>query len=132
MDPSFSAPSEPTRHHLISTVTIWHNPGCGSSKNALDYLKEKGVEPTVYLYLKEKPDTAALKAVLKQLKLKPSGLLRPKEAAAEEMGLYAPGADEDAILAAMATNSKLVQRPVVIGPKGAVIARPKTRIDDVL
>lgn len=116
----------------MAAVTIWHNPGCGSSRNALDYLKEKGVEPDVYLYLKEKPDAKALKAVLKLLKLKPSGLLRPKEAAAEELGLYAPGADEDAILAAMAANSKLVQRPVVIGPNGAVIARPKTRIDEVL
>lgn len=69
--------------------------------------------------------------MLKKLRLKPSELLRPKEKAAEEQGLY-DGASEDKILAAMAADSKLIQRPIVIGPKGAVIARPKTRIDEVL
>lgn len=113
-------------------VTIWHNPGCGSSKNALAYLQEKGVEPTVFLYLKEKPDEKALKAVLKTLKLKPSGLLRPGEKKGEELGLYGEGVAEDAILAAMAANAALIQRPVVITEKGAVIARPKTKIDDIL
>jgi arsenate reductase (glutaredoxin) len=115
----------------MSNVVIWHNPGCGSSKNALEYLREKGVEPEVYLYLKEKPGAAALRQVLKQLKLKPSDLLRPKEALGEELGLYG-STDEDAILAAMAEHSKLIQRPIVITPKGAVIARPKSRIDEVL
>jgi arsenate reductase len=113
-------------------VTIWHNPGCGSSKNALDYLKEKGVEPEVYLYLKEKPGKKQIEAVLKQLGLKPRDLLRPKEALGEELGLYADGVSDAAILTAMAEHAKLIQRPVVITPKGAVIARPKTRIDEIL
>jgi len=113
-------------------VTLWHNPGCGSSKNALDYLREKGIEPTLYLYLKEKPDAAALTQVLTQLKAKPSELLRPKEKLGEDLGLYADGVSEDKILAAMAANAKLIQRPVAITSKGAVIARPKTKIDEIL
>lgn len=117
---------------MAGTVTVWHNPGCGSSKNAVAYLEEKGVTPAIYLYLKEKPGKKEIEAVLKKLKLKPSGLLRPGEALGEELGLYGEGVDEAKILDAMAANAKLIQRPVVITDKGAVIARPKTKIDDLL
>lgn len=116
----------------MATVTMWHNPGCGSSKNALDYLREKGIEPTIYLYLKEKPGKKEIEAVLKTLKMKPSELLRPKQKEGEELGLYGEGVAEDAILAAMVEHSILIQRPVVITDKGAVIARPKTKIDEIL
>jgi arsenate reductase len=115
----------------MSTITVWHNPGCGSSKNAVEHLREKGIEPQLYLYLKEKPGKAALQALLDVMGAKPSALLRPKEALGEELGLYA-GASEEAILDAMATHAKLIQRPVVVTPKGAVIARPKSRIDAIL
>lgn len=115
----------------MATMTVWHNPACGSSKNAVEYLKEKGLEPEIYLYLKERPGRAEIEALLKQMRAKPSDLLRPKEALGEELGLYA-GADEAKILAAMVEHAKLIQRPVVITAKGAVIARPKTRIEEVL
>ncbi len=115
----------------MSEATIWHNPACGSSKNALEYLREKGIEPSIYLYLKSKPGEAEIKAVLERLGLTPSGLLRPKEKKGEELGLYA-GAPEPTILAAMAANASLIQRPIVLTGKGAVIARPKSRIDEIL
>lgn len=115
----------------MANVIVWHNPGCGSSKNAVEYLREKGVDPEIYLYLKQKPGKKELQALLKQMKAKPSELLRPKEKKGEELGLYA-GASEDAILDAMAAHANLIQRPVVITEKGAVIARPKTRIDEIL
>lgn len=114
------------------SVTVWHNKGCGSSKNAIAYLNDKGVEPEIYEYLKAKPGKAEIRAVLAKLDLPPSGLLRPKEKIGEELGLYGEGVAEDAILDAMAENAKLIQRPVVITDKGAVIARPKTKIDDIL
>lgn len=117
---------------MASKVTVWHNPGCGSSKNAVEYLGSKGVDPEVYLYLKEKPGKKEIEAVLKRLGVQPSGLLRPGEKLGEELGLYGPGVAEDAILGAMVTHAKLIQRPVVITEKGAVIARPKTKIDDIL
>jgi arsenate reductase len=113
------------------TITIWHNPGCGSSKNALAYLEEKGVKPVVYLYLKEKPGKEDIQAMLKIAKLKARDVLRPGEALGEELGLY-DGATDAQILDAMATHAKLIQRPIVISDKGAVIARPKTRIDEIL
>jgi arsenate reductase len=114
-----------------AAVTVWHNPACGSSKNAIAYLEEKGVAPEIFAYLKARPTKAQIKAVLKQLKLKPADLLRPNEAKGEALGVYA-GASEEAILEAMAAEPILIQRPIVITEKGAVIARPKTRIDDVL
>jgi arsenate reductase (glutaredoxin) len=112
-------------------IIIWHNPGCGSSKGALAYLESKGIAPTVYLYMKEKPGLSDLQGILKKLKMKPSDLLRPGEKKGEALGVYG-SSDEDAILQAMSENAVLIQRPIVIGPRGAVLARPKARIDDVL
>lgn len=112
-------------------ITIWHHTSCGSSKGALEYLKSKGLEPEIYLYMKEKPGKAALQAVLKKLNMKPSELLRPGEKKGEELSLY-NGASEEAILQAMSENAILIQRPIVITEKGAVLARPKGTIDTIL
>ncbi len=115
----------------MSKVTIWHHTSCGSSKGALEYLKSKGLEPEIYLYMKEKPGKAELRAVLQKLGMKPSELLRPGEKRGEELGLY-EGASEDTILQAMSENAVLIQRPIVITEKGAVLARPKSKIDAIL
>lgn len=116
----------------MDRVVIWHNPSCGSSRNALAYLKDKGVEPSIYLYLKEKPSKTEIEAVLTRLNLPPSGLLRPKQPEGEAAGVYAAGVSEADILGAMAAEAILIQRPIVLTKKGAVIARPKEKIDAVL
>jgi arsenate reductase len=116
----------------MSKTTIWHNPSCGSSNAALAYLREKNRDPEIFLYLRAKPDKPAIRDILKRLGLQPSQLLRPKEAKGQELGLYDGSASEDDILSAMATHSILIQRPIVITDRGAVIARPKGRIDDIL
>jgi arsenate reductase len=113
-------------------VTIWHNPACGTSRNALKLLKDRGLEPDIYLYLEARPTKAAIEAVLKQLKLKPSELLRAREPLAEELGLKVAGASEVKILAAMATHPILIQRPIVLTGKGAVLARPPERALEAL
>lgn len=115
----------------MSRPIIWHHTSCGSSKGALEYLKSKGLEPEIYLYMKEKPGRAELQAVLKKLNMKPSELLRPGEQKGEALGLY-NGASEEAILQAMSENPVLIQRPIVITEKGAVLARPKGKIDEIL
>ncbi|MGE0829786.1 MAG: arsenate reductase (glutaredoxin) [Hyphomonadaceae bacterium] len=112
-------------------VKIWHNPNCGSSRAALERLESKGVRPEIYLYLKEPPSKNDLKAVLKRLGIRARDLLRPKEQAAEDLGLY-EGASDSKVLAAMAENPRLIQRPIVISAKGAVLARPPLRVDEVL
>lgn len=113
-------------------VVVWHNPNCGTSRNALAYLAAKGIEPEIYLYLKERPQRAEIERVLKRLKLKPSQALRPKQAEGEAAGVYREGVSEDAILAMMAQEPILIQRPIVITAKGAVIARPNERIEEIL
>lgn len=112
-------------------VTIWHNPQCGSSRAALERLQQAGVKPDVYLYLKEKPSKAIIADVLKKLDAKAGDLLRSKEPLAEELGLT-PGTSSARLLSAMAEHPQLIQRPIVISPKGAVIARPPIRVDEVL
>ena len=114
------------------SVTVWHNPSCGSSRNAVAHLRENGLEPELYLYLKEKPGAGEIEAVLARLGMKPSELLRPKEKVGEERGLYAEGVDEAVVLAAMVEEPRLIQRPIVLTDKGAVIARPKAKIDAIL
>lgn len=112
-------------------VIVWHNPKCSSSRKALAYLAERGIEPEIYLYLQEGPSKAKIKDVLKLSGLKASQLLRPKEAIGQELGLY-EGAKEADILDAMAEHPILIQRPIVITPKGAAIARPIEAIEPLL
>lgn len=111
-----------------SEITIWHKPNCSTSRNALARLKQMGIEPNVYLYIDEHPSKSVIEALLKKLKLKPSQLLRRKEEEAKTLA----GATEAQILAAMAKNPILIERPVVIGKKGAVIARPIETLDAVV
>jgi arsenate reductase (glutaredoxin) len=98
----------------------------------MDYLASKGITPEVYLYAKAKPSKKEIQAVLKQLKLKPKDLLRPGEKKGDALGVYEAGATDALILDAMVAEAILIQRPIVITAKGAVIARPKSKIDDIL
>ena len=95
------------------SVVIWHNPGCSTSRKALDLLRERGVEPTVRLYLKDGPTADELRAVLKKLGLKdPHGLVRKRDKAYAALGVEAMSGEE--AIEAMASHSSLIERPVVI------------------
>ena len=98
------------------SVTIYHNPNCGTSRKVLGWLKEKGVAPKVVEYLKTPLDEAGLKALLKKLKVGPRDILRRKGDAFE------------ALIKAMAKTPVLIERPIVVGPKGAVLCRPPERV----
>ena len=110
-----------------SNVTIYHNPNCGTSKKVLGWLREKGIEPKVVEYLKTPLDEAGLKSLLKKLKAGPSDILRKKGEAFEALKLTDKTADE-ALIKAMAKTPVLIERPIVVGPKGAVLARPPERV----
>jgi arsenate reductase len=114
---------------LLMGVTIWHNPKCGTSRNALAMIRATGVEPTVVEYLKTPPDAATLAKVATAVG-GAAALMRVKGTPAEELGLV--GADDAAILAAMAEHPILINRPVVIGPKGTILARPSEKVLEVL
>ncbi|MEI6487158.1 MAG: ArsC/Spx/MgsR family protein [Sphingomonadales bacterium] len=111
----------------MARITIWHNPKCGTSRNALALLQEQGHELTIIEYLKTPPDPATLAGVAAAVG-GARALLRLRGTDAEARGL--PDADEATILAAMQGDPGLINRPVVIGPRRTVLARPvETALD---
>jgi arsenate reductase (glutaredoxin) len=112
-------------------VTIYHNPNCSTSRKVLGWLNEKGVEPKIIEYLKTPLDEAGLKALLKKLKLGPRDILRKKGEAFEALRLTDQTSDA-ALIKAMARTPVLIERPIVVGPKGAVLARPPERVWEVV
>ncbi|GAA0202172.1 arsenate reductase [Brevundimonas nasdae] len=112
------------------SVTVFHNPKCSTSRNAIALLREKGVEPTVVEYLKTGWDRATLERLAARTGVGMAGLLRKKEADAK--ALLDAGADDEAIIAAAIAQPILIERPIAETAKGAVIGRPVERVLDVL
>ena len=115
----------------MSTV-ILHNPRCSTSRNALAILKASGEEPEVIEYLKNPPSRDYLVKIVGLMTGPAKELLRSKEKLADELGLNEEGVDDDTLLDAIAENPELINRPVVITSKGAVVCRPLERIFEVL
>ena len=112
-------------------ATIWHNPGCGTSRKTLAILEETpGVEVTVVEYLKNPPDAAKLAQLYRDAGITPQQGLRTKGTDAEERGL--PQADDATVLAAMAAEPKLIERPLVETDKGARLCRPQEKVREIL
>ncbi len=106
--------------------TIFHNPGCTTSRNVLAMVREAGHEPEVVPYLKAGWTKPQLKSLLKAMGKTPRDILRTKEKLATELGLLdAPG---ERILDAMVAHPVLVERPIVVAPKGTILARPKEQV----
>ena len=111
-------------------VTIYHNPRCNTSRKTLALLREKGVEPEIVEYLKTPYTSAQLKHLLAQLNLPAKALLRKKEAAAA--GIDPAKLSEDALVAAMAKNPIVVERPIVVSGGKAALGRPPEAVLKVL
>jgi arsenate reductase len=109
---------------MTQDVVIYHNPSCGTSRNTLALLREKGLEPTVVEYLKAGWTREQLQDLLKRMGAKAHDILRERGTRAEELGLTDPGASEDMLIAAMILDPALVNRPIVSTPKGAALCRP--------
>jgi arsenate reductase len=112
------------------TVTIYHNPRCGKSRQTLELLRTRGIEPRIVEYLKTPPDEAELRRLLKLLGLTPRQLLRKKEAA--EVGLGAAGLDDAALIAGMAKHPIAIERPIVVNGTRAALGRPPEAVLKVL
>jgi arsenate reductase len=106
------------------SVIIYHNPGCGTSRNALQYLRENGAAPKVIEYLKTPPDKATLKSLLKQMGMKAAELIRRKGEVYETAIAPHPELTEDQLIDAMVANPILIERPIVVTAKGAKLCRP--------
>lgn len=113
-------------------VTIYHNPRCSKSREALALLRERGLTPDVVLYLETPPDAAGLKTLLRQLDLPARALLRTKEEEYQALGLNNPALSDDALIAAMVQHPRLIERPIVIHQGRAVIARPAEKALELL
>jgi len=113
-------------------ITIFHNPQCGTSRNTLALLRERGFEPRVVDYVKEGWVKDQLKDLFAKMGVRPRQMMRTKGALAAELGLLDESVGDEAILDAMVTNPILVERPVVVTPKGVTLARPVEKVLDVL
>lgn len=115
----------------MSTVTIWHNPRCSKSRNAVALLEEKGIDAEVVKYLDTPPTKEELSALLKMLGISARELMRTKEDIYKELNLKEE-TDEEKLVEAMVENPKLIERPIVIKDGKAVIGRPIENIVDIL
>jgi arsenate reductase len=107
----------------VTEVVIWHNPHCSTSRKTLELLRDRGIAPIVRLYLEDAPDAEAIAAVLRAMDRPAGAILRWKEPLAAELGLQ-PDLPEQALIAAMATHPRLIERPVVIRGERAALGRP--------
>lgn len=114
------------------TVTVFHNPACGTSRKTLELLRERGVEPTVVEYLKAGWTRPQLQALLAAMGVSAKDILRERGTEAEALGLTAPGVSDEAIIDAMTRDPILVNRPIVVTPKGAALCRPQEKVLDLL
>lgn len=114
------------------TITIWHNPKCGTSRNVLEMVRAAGVEPTVVDYLRTGWDRATLLHLAEASNEGIRGLLRTKGTPAETLGLTDTGATEEAILEAMILDPVLVNRPIVRSERGTRLCRPSELVLELL
>ena len=114
------------------SITIYHNPNCGTSRNTLAMIRQSGEEPTVVDYLKTPPSRERLKELIAAMGISVRGLHREKGTPYAELGLGSPGLSDDALLDAMMAHPILINRPIVVTPKGVRLCRPSETVLDLL
>ena len=114
-------------------VLIYHNPRCSKSRQTLQLLRDRGIEPEIVEYLKTPPDAKTLKQLLQMLGLKPRELMRRKEAPYKELNLADESLGEEDLIRAMVENPILIERPiVVVDGKRAALGRPPEQVLEIL
>jgi arsenate reductase (glutaredoxin) len=114
------------------TVTIYHNPSCGTSRNTLAMIRQSGEEPEVIEYLKTPPTRARLVELIAAMGMSPRALLREKGTPYAELGLADPKWSGDELVDAMLAHPILINRPIVVTPKGVRLCRPSELVLDLL
>ncbi len=113
-------------------VIIYHNPDCGTSRNTLAMIRNAGVEPHVIEYLKTPPSRTMLKQLIARMGITVRALLREKGTPYAELGLGDPSLTDDQLLDAMLAHPILINRPIVVSPKGVRLCRPSEEVLDLL
>jgi arsenate reductase (glutaredoxin) len=114
------------------TVTIYHNPACGTSRNTLAMIRASGVEPQIVPDLDTGWTRDLLRTLLANMGLTARDVLRTSKSPAEDLGLTDPAVSDAALIDAMLEHPILVNRPIVVSPKGTRLCRPSERVYDLL
>jgi arsenate reductase len=113
-------------------VKIYHNPRCSKSRQTLQLLRDKQMEPVIVEYLKTPPSKSELKKILQMLDMKPRDILRTKEAEYKQLGLNDPSLSDEQILEMIIEHPRLMERPIVVTDHGAALGRPPENVLEVL
>lgn len=116
----------------MSDTTVYHNPKCGTSRNTLALIRERGIEPQVIEYLKTPPTRTELLALLQAMDLGVRDILREKESVYVELGLANPALSDAQLLDAIDQHPILMQRPIAKTPLGVRLCRPAERVLEIL
>jgi arsenate reductase len=114
------------------TVAIYHNPECGTSRNTLAMIRQSGADPTIIEYLKTPPSRDRLKELIVAMGISVRNLLREKGTPYKELGLDSPKWSDDELLDFMIAHPILINRPIVVTPKGVRLCRPSEAVIDLL
>jgi arsenate reductase len=113
-------------------VVIYHNPNCSTSRKVLGMMREAGTEPRIVEYLKTPPSRAELVDLLRRMDMTPRALLRRRGTPYDSLGLADPAKGDEALIDAMLAEPILIERPIVVGPRGVRLCRPAERVYEVL
>lgn len=116
--------TEPTR--------IFHNPRCSKSRQTLELLTDRGIEPEIIRYLETPPTERELADILAALDCEPRALMRTKEKEYKELGLDNPELSRDQLISAMVANPKLIERPIVLANGKVAVGRPPENVLSIL
>jgi arsenate reductase len=114
------------------TITIYHNPACGTSRNTLAMIRQSGVEPVVIEYLKTPPSRERLVELIQAMGITPRALLRQKGTPYDDLGLADPKWTDDGLIETMLKHPILINRPIVETPKGTRLCRPSETVLEIL
>ena len=117
---------------MTEATRIFHNPRCSKSRQTLELLQQKGIEPVIIRYLETPPTEQELLHILDLLGCEPRELMRTKEAEYREQGLDNPDLSREALIHAMANTPKLIERPIVLANGKAAVGRPPENVLDIL
>jgi len=113
-------------------ITIYHNPDCGTSRNTLALIRNSGAEPVIVHYLETPPDRATLTDLIARMGITPRALLRKNTEPYERSGLADERVSDDAIIEAMLRDPILINRPIVVTPRGVRLCRPSEVVLEIL
>jgi len=113
-------------------ISIYHNPRCSKSRQTLELLTKRNIDPVVIEYLKSPPSHQQLDSILRGLEMEPRDLMRTKEAEYQELGLDDESLSRDQLIEAMINTPKLIERPIVVAGDQIAIGRPPEAVLTIL